>query len=253
MGEALPLVPKSSGLQYQHLPFALTVAVVLVGVLQPKHVPEWPFAPWAFFYGWLYIRYLMWFSYAEAYGDHAPDFCFAALFPPRFRPLVAWVGSVTHRVASFACSLELRENDVESGQGILYDPAVAMETEMTEQLGDGHNNSKSIQNERNVTSTAPLSPKHQLSLSPKRRQHERNGVPPMTEQPEKVLSDNLTSQERYELRRAKALALLEDNLTSLLSGGALKNAEFESKLSFEEAASKGLALLELMEKQCEAG
>eukprot|EP00929_Paragymnodinium_shiwhaense_P010994 TRINITY_DN11617_c1_g1_i1.p1 TRINITY_DN11617_c1_g1~~TRINITY_DN11617_c1_g1_i1.p1 ORF type:complete len:320 (+),score=39.34 TRINITY_DN11617_c1_g1_i1:136-1095(+) len=54
------VLPAARGLQYQHLPFAITAFFCLVGFIAPSLYPEWSLAPFAMFFGWLYIRYLMW-------------------------------------------------------------------------------------------------------------------------------------------------------------------------------------------------
>jgi len=130
--EALPLVPHSWGLQCQHLPFALTAFFTAVGVLFPHDfLPEWPFAPLALFWGWLHIRYLMWFPYAEAHGDHTPEFNFETLFPKPMRPLASCCGAISYKLGMSCCSgfVKLREADETLGHAIMYDPAKAPETE----------------------------------------------------------------------------------------------------------------------------
>ncbi|CAE7765106.1 unnamed protein product [Symbiodinium microadriaticum] len=92
--EVLPFVPKPWGLQCQHLPFGLVSACVVLGLLGPAWLlPEWPFAPLAFFFAWFHLRYLHWFPHAKAHGDHSPDFVFANLFPQALRPVVSAVGA----------------------------------------------------------------------------------------------------------------------------------------------------------------
>lgn len=126
--EALPLLPRTWGLQFQHLPFALASFACILGFLAPESLPDWPFAPPAFFFGWLHLRYLMWFPHAQAHGDHSPDFCFAALFPRVIRPVVGCVGAVVHGLGDLVVPgfVRLRQVDVDAGHSIVYDPAMAM-------------------------------------------------------------------------------------------------------------------------------
>eukprot|EP00442_Polarella_glacialis_P039248 CAMPEP_0115136414 /NCGR_PEP_ID=MMETSP0227-20121206/56368_1 /TAXON_ID=89957 /ORGANISM="Polarella glacialis, Strain CCMP 1383" /LENGTH=178 /DNA_ID=CAMNT_0002543461 /DNA_START=221 /DNA_END=754 /DNA_ORIENTATION=+ len=97
--DAIPHVPRAWGLQCQHLPFAIVATAVVCGVLGPKWLlPEWPFAPSALFFAWLYLAT----PHAKAHGDHSPDFCFANFFPVPARPLAAAVGAMTHSLALMA-------------------------------------------------------------------------------------------------------------------------------------------------------
>jgi len=130
--EALPLVPHSWGLQCQHLPFALAAFISTVGFLFPRWLPEWPFAPLAFFFGWLHIRYLMWFPYGDSHGDHSPEFTFESMFPRPIRPLVSCCGAIAYRVGTSCCSgfVKLREVDDTLGHAIMYDPAKATDLEV---------------------------------------------------------------------------------------------------------------------------
>ncbi|CAE7617625.1 unnamed protein product [Symbiodinium necroappetens] len=126
--EVLPFVPKPWGLQCQHLPFGLVSACVVLGLLGPAWLlPEWPFAPLAFFFAWFHLRYLHWFPHAKAHGDHSPDFVFANLFPQALRPVVSAVGALSHNLASTAAPGLLRirqpEEDAEKGEAIVYDPS----------------------------------------------------------------------------------------------------------------------------------
>lgn len=127
--EALPLVPHAWGFQCQHLPFALAAFISTVGFFFPRWLPEWPFAPLALFFGWLHIRYLMWFSYAEAHGDHSPEFTFDSLFPRPMRPLASCFGAIAYRAGVSCCAgfVKLREADESLGHAIVYDPAKASE------------------------------------------------------------------------------------------------------------------------------
>jgi len=129
--EALPLVPHSWGLQCQHLPFALTAFITAVGFLFPRWLPEWPFAINALFFGWLHIRYLMWFPYAEAHGDHSPEFFFDAFFPKPIRPLASCFGAIAYRMGTSCCAgfVKLREADDTLGHAIMYDPSKAGDDE----------------------------------------------------------------------------------------------------------------------------
>jgi len=185
--ETLPLVPHSWGLQCQHLPFAFAATITTVGLIFPKVVPEWPFAPCALFFGWLHIRYFMWFPYADAHGDHSPDFCFAALFPRPVRPLVSCLGAVTYSLgALFAPGfVKLREEDPAAGHAIMYDPVKAADVG-----GSSHH--------------SPV----RLSGS-----GGSNGF-----------SDPESARE-YDARRAKALQLLDDNINALLAAAPSKRAE----------------------------
>uniref|UniRef100_A0A7S1F5R1 Uncharacterized protein n=1 Tax=Noctiluca scintillans TaxID=2966 RepID=A0A7S1F5R1_NOCSC len=170
--EALPLLPRAWGLQCQHLPFALAAVFTVLGLLIPASIPEWPFPPLALFFGWVHLRYVMWFQYAQAYGDHSPEFLFAAMFPRPLRPLVSIIGSLAHNVASCIMPnyIKLRDVDGMLGQMLLYDPVQARSSEL-------------------------------------------GGVSP----PEQAVGVNT---KEYDARRAKALALLDDNIASLLAPGA---------------------------------
>lgn len=177
--EALPLVPHSWGLQCQHLPFALTAFISTVGFFFPRFLPEWPFAPLAFFSGWLHIRYLMWFSYAQAHGDHSPEFTFESLFPKPLRPLASCCGAIVYRLGTSCCSgfVKLREADETSGHAIMYDPNQAADKSANGNFG-------------NMNFQLPAS----------------SG----TREP--------GEQRAYEARRAKALQLLDDNIAAMLAG-----------------------------------
>lgn len=186
--EALPLLPRQWGVQCQHLPFCLTCFFVLVGLLMPTWLPEWQFAPLALFFGWLHLRYLMWFPYAEAHGDHSLEFCFSALFPRPLRPFVACVGEIVHScsVAVAPGFAKLREADTVLGQNLMYDPAQVL-------AGEDCNG---------------------LPLSGDATLPGRGGV--VAGPPEAG-----AAREEYNARRAKALALLDENISSLLGGGKI--------------------------------
>lgn len=129
--EALPLVPHAWGLQCQHLPLALAAFISAVGFTFPRWLPEWPFAPLALFFGWLHIRYLMWFPYSDAHGDHSPEFGFASLFPKPVRPLVSCIGAIAYSLGTCVAPgfFKLREADETLGHAIVYDPQKASDME----------------------------------------------------------------------------------------------------------------------------
>lgn len=190
--EALPLVPHSWGLQCQHLPFALAAFISTVGFFIPSWLPEWPFAPLALFFGWLHIRYLMWFPFGELHGDHSPEFTFDSLFPSAIRPLISCCGAIAYRMGTSCCAgfVKLREADESDGHAIVYDPSRASDAESNGgiRLGAG------------------------LKLG--------SGAA------------GSASQREYDDRRAKALQLLDDNINALLSSasGAAAPSAFSSGL-----------------------
>jgi len=185
--EGLPLLPRFLGMQCQHLPFGLAVSIATVGLLAPRWVlPEWPFAPLSLFFGWLYLRYLMWFPYAEAHGDHSPDFCFATLFPQPVRPIISCFSAVTYALSALVAPgfVRLREVDTDVGHAIVYDPGKALE------FGGS------------ADTCRPPGPAVDVA--------------------DPAVPGGPGSQE-YNARRAKALQLLDDNINSLLApGGKLK-------------------------------
>lgn len=193
--EALPLLPRSWGTQCQHLPFGITAFVVAASFVAPRGMmAEWLFAPFAFFFGWFHLRYIMWFPYAGTHGDHSSDFCFAALFPRPLRPFVSCASSVIYAlgVAVAPGYVKLREADSDVGHSIVYDP---------------------------TKGPRPPGP----ALDPA------------------AVAGAPGSQE-YNARRAKALRLLDDNISSLLapvagrpvSLGRAPNGDAPLPLSVEE-------------------
>lgn len=123
--EAVSVLPRSLGIQCQHLPFGLAALFTLIGFAAPPWVlPEWSFAPLALFFGWLHVRYLMWFPYQEVHGDHSPDFTFAALFPQLLRPLVSCLGAVGYAIGVSVVPgfVRLRQVEGDARQSIVYDP-----------------------------------------------------------------------------------------------------------------------------------
>lgn len=185
--EALPLLPRSWGLQCQHLPFAIAAVVSTVGLAAPKGMMlEWPFAPLGLVFGWLHLRYVMWFPYAGAHGDHSQDFCFAALFPRPLRPLVSCCSSIVYALGVLVVPsyIKLRQVEGDSGHPIVYDPTKAVELSTTSSVASG-------------------------GLGPR---------PPGPALDPGAVAGAPGSQE-YNARRAKALRLLDDNINSLLGPG----------------------------------
>lgn len=181
--EALPVLPRSWGLQCQHLPFALAACICVVGFFAPQWLPEWSFAPFALFYGWFYLRYLMWFPYAGAHGDPSPEFSFDSLFPRPVRPFVACAGAVAYGLGVTVAPglLKLREVDSSLGHAIMYDPGRA------DCEGGGRGDGS------------------------------RNGAAG------RVPGVAAASSEEYDARRARALQLLDDNINSLLAAKPFKS------------------------------
>lgn len=199
--EMLPLVPHSWGLQCQHLPFALSAFISTVGLLFPPAMPEWPFAPLALFFGWVYIRYLMWFPFAKAHGDHAPEFTFASLFPRPTRPLVSCAGSVAYSLAVLCAPgfVKLREADESLGHAIMYDPV-----QVSSDTGNGA-----------IAPSLRLPGPSSISVAP------------------------ATSQREYDARRAKALQLLDDNINALLAS-APKKADVPTEVVWQASSSTNI-------------
>lgn len=173
--EPLPGLPRGWGLKYQHLAFAFTAVISSIGLLMPKLLPEWFFAPFALFFGWFHLRYLMWYPLAQVHGDHSEEFHFAALFPPPLRPVITCIGVVTHNLSAMVAPsfIQLRSQvDAEKGQAqpIVYDPTTAA-------FGNP-----------NVSWTSG------------------QGV-----------ATDVPGSKEYNARRAKALALLDQNISSLLA------------------------------------
>ncbi|CAE7247106.1 RBL19 [Symbiodinium sp. CCMP2592] len=196
--EVLPLVPKPWGLQCQHLPFGLVSSCVALGLLGPAWLlPEWPFAPLAFFFAWFHLRYLHWFPHAKAHGDHSPDFVFANLFPQALRPVVSAVGALSHNLASTAAPGLLRirqpEEDAEKGEAIVYDPS---------RVQDGG---------AVLWNSAPG-----MSLSAATASTPWPAPPAWPVQAGDPLPGAPGSKE-YDARRAKALKLLDESISSLLA------------------------------------
>jgi len=194
--EVLPLVPKNWGLQWRHLPISLVACALACGLLGPAWLlPEWPFAPAALFFAWLYLRYIMWFPHANAYGDHSSDFCFANFFPDALRPVAAGVGAFTHQIASVCAPKYLRirtpedeAEKTENGQAIMFDPG--------QQAGGAVLwNTSGVMSLTAASATWPPAPPQSGT-----------GVP---------VPGGPGSKE-YDERRAKALKLLDENISSLL-------------------------------------
>mmetsp|Transcript_55426 Transcript_55426/g.164779 ORF Transcript_55426/g.164779 Transcript_55426/m.164779 type:complete len:369 (+) Transcript_55426:142-1248(+) len=186
--EALPLLPRSWGVQCQHLPFGITAVVSTAGLLAPRDTMlEWPFAPLGLFFGWLHLRYVMWFPYAEAHGDHSQDFCFAALFPRPLRPFVSCLSSIVYGLGVLVAPgyVKLRQVDADTGHPIVYDPSKAAEFPTATVNG--------------ASMPRPPGP----ALDP----GAAAGAP---------------GSQEYNARRAKALELLDANINSLLAPGAGK-------------------------------
>jgi len=173
--EPLPGLPRSLGLQYQHVAFTLTAVTTAIGFLLPQQFTEWWFAPFALFFGWFHIRYLMWFPHVQAHGDHSEEFNFAAVFPRPLRPAVSCIGAIAHNLSMMVAPgfVSLRVADAETGQAqsIVYDPTTAA-------FGD-----------------------HNVTWTPSKG----------------VLPDDQPGSKEYNARREKALALLDQNISSLLA------------------------------------
>lgn len=199
--EALPLVPKSWGLQCQQLPFGLVVFLTALGLAAPDVLPEWPFAPLAFFFGWFHLRYVMWFPYAEASGDHSPEFAFAMLFPRPLQPCASCFSAIFYGIGSTVLPgcLTLREADGTLGHAIVYDPSNVHEP------GDGAKGSE--------------------------------GTPG-------------GNSWQYDARRAKAMALLDENIAALLGHASdvaltFTNKEDRATADYDvEAAARELRKLQ---------
>lgn len=182
--EAVPVLPRSLGLQCQHLPFGITLLVTVLSFVAPRSMmAEWLFAPFAFFFGWLHIRYIMWFPFAGAHGDHSPDFCFAALFPRPLRPLISCFSSIAYALGASICPgyFKLRQVEGDISHSIVYDPTRGCDF--------------------GVASGGTRPPGPALGAG--------------------AVADGPGSQE-YNARRAKALQLLDDNIKSLLAPSAGK-------------------------------
>jgi len=185
---AYPL-EKIWGVQSQHLPFGIACGYAFVGLLMPGLLEDWAFAPLALFFGWVHLRYLMWYPTAQAFGDHSPDFTFASLFPRALRPVVGCLGSGMHSLtAAVAPSfVQLRQvGDV--GNSITYDPSQEAMEEGVSWGGQGIG-----------LSLTSLSAPAGLGAS--------SGP---------VVPGGPGSKE-YAARRAKALALLDQNIKSLFA------------------------------------
>lgn len=187
--EVLPYVPKPWGIQCQHLPFCIATAYTVLGLLGPQLIPEWPFAPIAFFAAWFYLRYLMWFSHAKAYGDHSPDFVFANLFPQALRPIVSAVGALSHNLAASLAPglLRIRQpEDEERPEAVMYDPSHTKDGAV-------------LWNMAGAMSLANASSSLAWPAAPSGQ--------PMPGAP---------GSKEYDARRAKALKLLDESISSLL-------------------------------------
>merc|ERR1712107_107539 len=123
----------------------------------------------------------MWFPYAEAHGDHSPDFSFALLFPRPLRPIVGFIGDLVHSISAMVVPsfVKLRDSDAAIGHAIMYDPSNA-ENNSTGRALPGFIGS-------GVGGAAAPG----------------------------VLPSAIANTEEYNTRRAKALQLLDDNINSL--------------------------------------
>ncbi|CAE7651579.1 RBL19 [Symbiodinium pilosum] len=196
--EVLPSLPKPWGLQCQHLPFCLVSACTVVGLLGPAWLlPEWPFAPLAFFFAWFYLRYFYWFPHAKAHGDHSPDFVFANLFPQALRPVASAIGALTHSLAATAAPGLLRirqpEDDAEKAEAIVYDPS---------RIQDGGAVLWSSAAGMNLTAATASTPWPAPPPWPVSAGDPVPGAP---------------GSKEYDARRAKALKLLDESISSLLA------------------------------------
>eukprot|EP00403_Amphidinium_massartii_P006413 CAMPEP_0178370340 /NCGR_PEP_ID=MMETSP0689_2-20121128/251_1 /TAXON_ID=160604 /ORGANISM="Amphidinium massartii, Strain CS-259" /LENGTH=413 /DNA_ID=CAMNT_0019990157 /DNA_START=26 /DNA_END=1264 /DNA_ORIENTATION=+ len=204
--EMVPVIPRAWGWQYQHVPFAVTAAATVLGFLMPWWFPEWPFAPSALFLAWLHIRYVMWFPYAAEYGDHSSEFEFASLFPRALQPVVAFLGTLFYGVIVLAAptTFKLRETDGTTDGATKYDPARAAR---------GHSN---------AGSELPYAHSGGDSSS--------------------GAAENGGGRSReYDIRRAKALKLLDANIAALLAPPAAAAAAGGGE-SDEASASKAAAV-----------
>lgn len=188
--EVLPYIPKPWGIQCQHLPFCLATAYTVLGLVGPQLFPEWPFAPVAFFAAWFYLRYLMWFSHAKAHGDHSPDFTFANLFPQALRPIASAVGALCHNVATSLAPgmLQIRQpEDEERPEAIMYDPSHMKDGAVL----------------WNISGAMSLTNASSSMAWP---------APAPTGEP----LPGAPGSKEYDARRAKALKLLDESISSLL-------------------------------------
>lgn len=107
------VLPARGLVQSRHIPFICLLSEFALAWFFPLYFTEWPLAMAAYFSSWFYIRYLMWFPYANLRGDHSSEFTLSLLFPKPLRPPI---DRVSERIYSFSCKfsrglLKLRESD----------------------------------------------------------------------------------------------------------------------------------------------
>mmetsp|Transcript_74965 Transcript_74965/g.163647 ORF Transcript_74965/g.163647 Transcript_74965/m.163647 type:complete len:378 (-) Transcript_74965:372-1505(-) len=177
--EVVPHTPPALRLQSRHLPFCLLCIYCVLGLALPGLVEDASFAPPAFFFGWLHLRYTLWIPHLQVYGDHSDDFTFASLFPKPLQPIFRCIGIVSHSVLVRLCPtyLRLRQASDIDPHASHYDHSRAAEDGVS-WVGRGTG--------MTLASMPANSPK-----------------------------DDPASKE-YAARRAKALALLDQNINSFL-------------------------------------
>jgi len=186
--EALPLVPRSIGARYHHVPFALAVFAGCCGFVAPQIAQDWWFAELAFFYGWVYLRYMMWFPHSQAHGDHSSDYTFAGVFPRPLRPLIGCVGALAHALVALVAPSFVRLREQEDGSPTDRGSHMMVCDPSRLESGQG-----------GAAACAPVLTGRSIDFS----------TPPST------VPAGPGSQE-YAARRAKALALLDKNIDSFL-------------------------------------
>jgi hypothetical protein len=99
-----PIAPSMSDIiptrifQSRHMPF-LVLLFNFSDALFSKSLGIAVISCASFFWSWFYIRYFLWFPFAQIRGDHSETFNFDLLFPRWSRTQVSWVTVLVHKIA----------------------------------------------------------------------------------------------------------------------------------------------------------
>lgn len=115
----LKYLPCGGVVQARHLPFSIISIELLLWVFWPALFPDVFLAAFTLLTSWVFIRYSMFFPYANERGDHSSDFVLSALFPKRIRPHIDQAAAVVY--ARLGSVIELRDKVTSTG---LYSPNV---------------------------------------------------------------------------------------------------------------------------------
>ncbi|KAF4670372.1 hypothetical protein FOL46_000889 [Perkinsus olseni] len=99
-------IPHHRSIRAEHLPFTLLVIALIVALFCPVTSPahhDVALTAGAFISGWVYIRYYMYFYFAQQRGDHSNEFRFAMLFPKVMRPYLDRICGGLYAITTRMC------------------------------------------------------------------------------------------------------------------------------------------------------